>query len=227
MQLGRDRIQISSWKSSTVVANLVPFPAGQALSIEIVEKALNDARSSGFEAAYTAAMTPPQVAPFVACGFKIQEELHLLHQPLEDLATPPREHTRRGHRLDWDDVLALDELAFSDPFWKFDRASLTDAMRATPRHRFQVTRTTPVAGYHVTGLATNNAYIQRVAVHPDAQGGGHGRKLVEHALYWGWRHGARMAYVNTQLENERARNLYQRCGFELAEHRLQVLHRTL
>lgn len=226
---GRDRVQIGSWKSRDDIANLVPFPERNALPVEAVDHALSAIEQQGFVATYTAAMTPTQASPFLAAGFDLVEELHLLRCSLDASLSAERAdktRLRRGRRLDYPDVLELDALAFDD-FWQFDRASLSDSMRATPRHRFQVTRTEPVVGYHVTGLAGANAYVQRVAVHPEAQGQGWGRTLVQDSLRWAWKNGAHTAHVNTQLTNERAVALYERNGFVLANERLQVLYRTV
>lgn len=227
---GRDRVQIGAWKSRDDIANLVPFPDRTALSVEAIEHAVEAVQQQGFAATYTAAMTPAQAQPFLTAGFELVEELHLLRCRLDESAASldrtDKSRLRRGRRLDYPEVLELDALAFDD-FWQFDRASLSDSMRATPRHRFQVTRTEPVAGYHVTGLAGSNAYVQRVAVHPDAQGQGWGRTLVQDSLRWAWKNGARTAHVNTQLTNERAVALYERTGFVLANERLQVLFKRV
>ena len=222
---GRDRVQISGWKARDDVANLVPFPSGERLTPDAVRHAVDSARDGGYERAYTAAMSPQQAVPFLDSGFELFEELHLLERRLDGDPGRERGGLRRGRRADYDAVLSFDRLAF-DEFWQFDRSSLADAMRATPRYRFQVTRTTPVVGYHVTGLAASNAYLQRIAVHPDSQGQGWGRRLVEDALQWAWRNGAARAHVNTQISNERAFSLYERCGFVAAPHRLQVLYRV-
>lgn len=227
---GRDRVQIGAWKSRDDIANLVPFPERNALAVEAIHHTMGAVAQQGFAATYTSAMTPLQAAPFFAAGFDLVEELHLLRCRLDESVAAndraEKSRLRRGRRLDYSDVLELDALAFDD-FWQFDRASLSDSMRATPRHRFQVTRTEPVVGYHVTGLAGSNAYVQRVAVHPDTQGQGWGRTLIQDSLRWAWKNGARIAHVNTQLTNERAVALYERNGFVLANERLQVLYRTV
>jgi ribosomal-protein-alanine N-acetyltransferase len=224
VHIGRDRVQVSQWKSSSSIANLVPFPARDALPPSAVQRAMREAMSYGFSSAYTAALSPSQAEPFLESGFTLYEELHLLRRTIVDEVDAERNVTRRARRADWDEVLMLDALAFDD-FWQFDRVSLADAIRATPRHRFHVIRSTPIHGYHVTGLAGANAYLQRIAVHPDAQGRGYGIALVQDSLRWAWRHGATLAHVNTQLKNTRAVGLYERCGFRQAEHRLMVLWR--
>lgn len=226
VQAGRDRVQISPWKASTATANLIPFPARDQLSPNTVARTINSASKLGYSEAHTAAMSPRQAEPFLRMGFTLLEELHLLRRSLTDELPDNNAGLRRARRSDWEHVLALDALAFQD-FWQFDRDNLTAAIRATPRHRFHVTRTDPVIGYHVTGLAARHGYIQRVAVHPDAEGQGWGSRLVNDALQWAQRHGAHQAHVNTQLTNQRALALYERHGFELAGFRLQVLRITL
>jgi len=223
--VGRDRVQIGPWKSSATTANVIPFPASESLALAAVHKTVEEAMRHGFSSAYTAALTPQQAEPFFEAGFTLFEELHLLRRALSKEVAVDRSVTRKARKADWDDVLALDALAF-EPFWQFDRLALADAVRATPRHRFQVIKSVPVHGYHVTGLAGASAYVQRIAVHPDSQGNGYGKALVAHSLRWAWRNGATSAQVNTQITNERAVGLYERCGFLLAPFRLMVLHRT-
>ena len=221
--VGRDRVQIGPWKESGTTANLIPYPARNKLPIAAVWKTLDESIDRGFTSGYTAALSPSQAEPFFEAGFVLHEELHLLRRELAGEVDVTRGATRRARRADWDQVLELDALAFQD-FWQFDRVALADAIRATPRHRFQVIKSVPVHGYHVTGLAGINAYIQRVAVHPDAQRLGHGAALVNDSLRWAWRNGATSVQVNTQITNDAAVALYQRCGFTFAPHRLLVLH---
>jgi ribosomal protein S18 acetylase RimI-like enzyme len=64
-------------------------------------------------------------------------------------------------------------------------------------------------------------------VHPDARQRGWGRALVADGTSWLWKHGARRAYVNTQLENRAALDLYRACGFSLLPDGLSVLGGSL
>jgi ribosomal-protein-alanine N-acetyltransferase len=223
--IGRDRVQIGPWKASATTANLIPFAVGESLPPVAIGRTIEEALELGYQSAYTAALSPSQAEPFFNAGFVLHEELHLLRRELTGDINVDRTATRRARRTDWEQVLALDHLAFED-FWQFDRAALSDAIKATPRHRFQVIRSEPVFGYHVTGLAGANAYVQRVAVHPTAHKQGYGTALVHDSLRWSWRSGASLSQVNTQIKNEAAVALYERCGFTLAPHRLLVLHRS-
>ncbi len=220
-------MQLAPWRTGSSVANLVPFPSTDRFDESAVRRTVAAVEARGYTGALTSALSFAQAAPFIAHGFVVHEELYLLERDLRGPAVvSDRNRTRRSRRGDWDSVLALDSLAFQ-PFWRFDRQALVDSTKATPRHRFHVTRQEPVAGYHVTGLAGRSGYLQRVAVHPDAQREGWGRSLVEDALLWLQRNNAATAFVNTQLTNVAAVRLYEASGFTIASERLLVLRHDL
>ena len=80
-----------------------------------------------------------------------------------------------------------------------------------------------VSAYAITGRAGEYGYLQRVAVHPDARRRGWGSALVADALLWLWEHGTARVFVNTQLENRAALELYEASGFTLMPEGLLVL----
>jgi ribosomal protein S18 acetylase RimI-like enzyme len=174
----------------------------------------------------TPALAPAEQRAFLLAGFDTHERLHLLAHDLEDLPPARRGGTRRARRGDRSAVLRLDQAAFS-VFWRLDRAGLQEALEAVPSTRFRVTGDGPVTGYAVAGRAGPHGYLQRLAVHPDHQRGGHGRVLVADALRWMQRRGAVRAVVNTQLGNEAALSLYTAVGFRLQPSGLAVLRREL
>jgi GNAT superfamily N-acetyltransferase len=169
----------------------------------------------------------------------VTEHLHLLSHDLRVLpgAEPPDGALRRSYRSDRERVLELDRLAF-DPFWRLDDSGLDEALAATPHTRFRVAMTPPggnggvavvgtVVGYAITGRAGRRGYLQRLAVHPDAQGQGLGLLLVADALRWLRRWRTDRAMVNTQLANDRALALYEGVGFRREPSGLSVLGREL
>jgi ribosomal protein S18 acetylase RimI-like enzyme len=91
----------------------------------------------------------------------------------------------------------------------------------------RVTRGEPLLGYGLFGRAERVGYVQRLAVHPDAQGSGLGLALLCDGLRWMRLRGARSAFVNTQDENVRALQLYERAGFRRLPVGLCVLGREL
>ena len=66
-------------------------------------------------------------------------------------------------------------------------------------------------------------YLQRVAVRPDAQRLGIGRQLVDDAVEWLMRRGARRALVNTGVDNLAALRMYEQASFDRLDDELVVL----
>jgi ribosomal protein S18 acetylase RimI-like enzyme len=183
----------------------------------------------------TGALAPFEQVAFRAAGFEASEHLHLLSHDLRTLpsASPidrgdvdPASAAvtlRRATRADRADVLAVDGLAF-DAFWRLDDAGLDEAIGATPHSRFRVAVIDDrVRGYAITGRAGRRGYLQRLAVHPEAQRRGIGTLLVVDGLRWLRRWRADRAMVNTQLGNENALALYERIGFRRESSGLAVL----
>lgn len=191
----------------------------------------------------TGALAPAEQAPFLEAGFSVIEHLSLLELDLRREPSNPGHPwpdsgrrrrgswaLRRARGTDRPQVLLVDHAAFN-PFWRLDDASLDDALAATPARRFRVAvwprsplpRGRAVAGYAVTGLALDQGYIQRLAVHPDLQSKGAGGALLADGLRWLERRAAARVLVNTQETNERALRLYRSFGFQLSAERLSVL----
>ena len=208
---------------------MVPLSDGAPIGPETITRAVDTLRNRGFRHIVTSALGPREARPFELVGFGLHHELHLLVRDLQQHPAPNRinrQFTRSARRSDWDQVLAIDRLAF-DEFWQFDSAAVRDALRATPSSRFHVARGAPPLGYHITGRAGPNGYLQRLAVHPDAHRQGLGRGLLNDSLAWLQRRNVRRVFVNTQLENTAAYGLYRAEAFELESYRLAVLQLKL
>jgi GNAT superfamily N-acetyltransferase len=245
VQWGADRLRVGPWRGDHHIAYIAPAP-GRPPNGAAIQQCVSELQRQGYVSILTSALSPAEQRPFLDACFTVHEHLHLLRHPL-DRSTPlipdhqpddhrPDDHrggrrtsatTRRGRRRDRDAVLEVDHLAFS-PFWRFDRAGLDDARNATPVSRFRVAadgRT--LVGYAVTGRAGPISYLQRLAVHPDAQRRGVATMLVGDALHWALRRGARSMLVNTQEQNRPAVALYERLGFVLEPDGLDVLELVL
>ena len=223
LHYGSDRLRIGTWRGDARVAYVAPLP-GAALRDTTVAACLEQLRGSGFTSALTSALTEAEQEPFERAGWTVRERLHLLRHTLDPLpGTPaPTPRLRRARWTDRSAILAVDRAAF-DAFWRFDEAGLTDARTATPATRVRVVDDRGVVAYAITGRAGPTGYLQRLAVHPDATGGGLGTALVVDALAWCRRRGADAVLVNTQHANTRALDLYLRLGFHAQPSGLAVL----
>lgn len=216
-------VRIAAWHGRNDIASLALRGRG-SLAPAVVERVLERIRAAGFREVVTNALAPAASMPFVDAGFSVRSRLHVLVHDLEGLG-PPTDLSRRARRGDRGAILAVDAAAF-DEFWRLDEAGLREAARATPSSHTRVVAG-PVRGYVLVGRAAGEGYVQRLAVHPDAQGRGFGRALVADGLAHLRARGAGRAYVNTQVENDRAFALYRDLGFEPAPVGLCVLGKTL
>jgi len=220
LRWGRERARTGRWRGEAEVAYLAPVPSAPPPSAEFLRRCLDILASRGYTRVVTAALSPLEQAGFLAAGFDVAERLHLLALDLEGSlpSMSPGVPLVRARAADRAAVLAVDATAFS-PFWRFDDAGLADALAATPHTRWRVA--TPdrvgsdrrVLGYAICGRAAHQGYVQRLAVAPEAQGQGTGRRLLLDGLRWMRRRGVRRAVVNTQLGNDAALALYRAVGF--------------
>lgn len=222
LRFGQSWARLAPWRGNADIAQLVVGPDARAAASDVAA-CLERARATGYRAVVTGAVNEDDTLPFLEAGLRPREHLHLLAR---DLTTEPPAPARRVSRAAaWDrrDIVELDDAAF-EPFWRLGAAGVRDALDATPKSRLRVGRgDRRIAAYAITGRAGEYGYLQRVAVHPEARQRGWGRALVADAMTWLWHHGIRRAYVNTQLENQPALDLYLACGFTLLPDGLCVL----
>ena len=93
-------------------------------------------------------------------------------------------------REDLETVARLEELCFSIPWSKGS-----------------------VVGYANFRMVADEGEIERVAVHPDFRRRGYGRKLMEAMVDYSRKKGVRDMTLDVRVNNEKAINLYESCGF--------------
>ena len=214
-------VRVGPWRNEPTTASVATF-VDQHLDRAAVSEIVTRLRAEGYDRIVTAALTRQEQDAFLACGFEPLRTLALLRRPLSHPVPRSDIRVKRWRRRRHDDILRVDAAAFDD-FWRFDETALREALDATPHRILRVDASQPPLGYALSGVARSRAYLQRLAVHPDAAGHGIGTGLLLDALRWmRWR-GADEAYVNTQDDNERALALYHRHGFESEAEGLAIL----
>ena len=217
--------RVAEWHGRPDIAS-VSLQCQGPPSQEAIEHLVDELRAAGYREVVTNALAPGPSLPLVDAGFEILGRLHLLSHDFSTLAPAPTRRTRRATVADRAAILAVDAAAFAE-FWRLDAPGLEQAEHATPRSHLRVTRGDRLMGYGLFGRADRTGYVQRLAIHPDAQGEGFGLALLTDGLRWMRVRGARNAFVNTQNDNERALRLYQQAGFRRMPVGLCVLGRTL
>ena len=223
---GAERLRVGAWRGDGSIAYVAPI-TDRPPSAAMVRHACEILATRGYREVLTAALAERERAGFLAAGFEVRDSLHLLAHDLRTVPSGRHPSLRRGRRRDRAAALAADHDAFPT-FWRLDESGFHEAMTATPSSRFRVAVVNHhVVGYAVTGRAGRRGYLQRLAVAPSMQGRGLGRELVADSLDWLRRRGVTEAVVNTQVQNERALQLYLRMGFRLQPSGLEVLGRTI
>lgn len=128
---------------------------------------------------------------------------------------------------DWDTMTELDQVSF-EGFWRLGRLGLEEALGATRRGAALLAKEGgEYVGYAIVGAQWSSAYLQRIAVHPDARGRGFGGRLLKAAMAWGRRNSAITILLNVRPGDSTAREFYERHGFVPGGAALRVLrHRS-
>jgi len=225
---GRERARIWPWRGDDSTAYLAPVPEAPVLSAAFLRRCLAILGDRGFSRVVTSALSPLEQTGFLAAGFEVAEELHLLSRQLDGLPPRPALDVTRIRPSARTQVLAIDGGAFS-PFWQLDDRGLDEALGATPRTRFRgvVGEGETLIGYAINGRAGTRGFVQRLAVAPEARRHGIGRGLLLDGLHWMRRRGVRRAVVNTQVGNAAALTLYYDVGFRREPSGLSVMEAGL
>ncbi|HWC24768.1 MAG TPA: ribosomal protein S18-alanine N-acetyltransferase [Flexivirga sp.] len=118
--------------------------------------------------------------------------------------------------LQWPDIevlTALEEQLFEHDAWS--APSWWSELAARPRRRYTVaTEADTIVGYAGLDCAGATADIMTIAVTPGQQGRGVGHTLLDWLMAQARESGAEAVLLEVRADNEVARNLYARAGFE-------------
>lgn len=229
---GREAARLTTWHGRNRRVVIAPIARNsRSVSAEFVQWCCDLLRDRGICEIYSPALTSPEAESFHAAGFEQVDSLWLLVRPL-DRGAPPIARTKssarttRARRKHLPAIEALDSASFND-FWSLDRTGILDARAATAGGRFTVALAPKPLGYAITGWGSGQAYLQRLAVAPNARRQGIAHDLVSDALRAARRRMSAQVLVNTQVGNEAALALYLSLGFILQDGTLIVMRRDL
>lgn len=181
-------------------------------------------RASGARSIYS--LFPPawMETGLRAEGFKETERITILrHGPLETNAAfdDPRLVIREITRRDLPLVEKIDSEAFPLP-WRLNSASLEKAYLLSARMTIALWDGEAI-GYQMSTNIFNSAHLARLAVLPEFQRRGVGRKLVLEMLDAFTKVGVDNFSVNTQSSNTSSLALYHALGYTVEDQTVKVL----
>ena len=192
----------------------------------------------GYRSVRTSALAPGAALPLERLGFSVSQSLVLLQKSHDQSVPHPAPNhpvhlvrslplLGRPRRTTIDAILEIDSAAFGTE-WSLDTATFEEALRATRHWRIFVSRTEDrIDGFVLAGVTQSHGFIQRLAVHPDAQRRGVASALLSEALGWTQSRRCTNTVVNTDHNNVAALALYRKFSFATLDYGLSVLEKTL
>jgi ribosomal protein S18 acetylase RimI-like enzyme len=210
-------------QGNPAAAHIVVFDGASVPAAEHWRRWGEELAAAGVTTMRTGALSPRQAEQAERAGLVCIQELALLDLSAPFDLTRRSRRTRRLRRGELPVLARIDDAAFGAR-WSLDGAMLGDVCNATPVHRARVVDHAPhgAAGFLISGRAARAGYIQRLAVHPDAQRAGIGSALLTDSLRWLARARVSRVFVNTHVDNHAALELYRRHSFALRPDRLRV-----
>lgn len=164
-----------------------------------------------------------------ARGSGFQQSHEVIFLKWSHLTLPPGEEIsasiRRMQASDLPLVRSVDHQAF-EPIWRNSEQVLKKALGQSG-YATVLEADDELIGYQISTISPLGGHIARLAVSPERQGEGLGRELVRDALDQLGRSGISQVTVNTQSDNRRSIELYQRLGFRPTGQRFPVCQKSL
>jgi ribosomal-protein-alanine N-acetyltransferase len=121
----------------------------------------------------------------------------------------------RMKAADLDEVMVVERACFGNPWtrWYF----MQELQRNPLSHLFVLrilhNGKESIVGFLVCWILNAELHINNIAIHPDWQSRGLGRKLMEFAMDFGKKNHCHCAALEVRVSNARAIELYKRLGF--------------
>jgi len=131
----------------------------------------------------------------------------------------------QASRADADEILLIDRTAFP-PLWQQDEQAIFTSLQ---RDGFLLKAEWQdvLVGY-ACGISNETyGHINRLAVHPQVQGQGIGKRLLAESISHFHQSGLHRITLNTQANNTASRRLYEQFGFQMINCDIQVLTKAI
>ena len=108
------------------------------------------------------------------------------------------------------EVMAVEVAAYPFPW---TQGNFVDSLQAAYLARLLRSESGELLGYFVAMAGVDEMHLLNLTVAPAAQGQGHARRMLDALVAECRAASAGMLWLEVRRSNQRARNLYERCGF--------------
>ena len=116
---------------------------------------------------------------------------------------------RPMQEVDLDEVIAIEEAVYPFPW---TRGIFHDCL-LVGYSCWVYQEQQEIVGYVVMSMAAGEAHILTLAVHPDKQGQGYAKHILDHVLETSRERDVSTIYLEVRPSNQRAIDIYQKAGF--------------
>ncbi len=222
LRRGWARAEARPWNDAYPDAHLRLIRGGGGF----IEASADELLGIGAPSVISPPLPPPTQEAWRLAGFLPEADLSLYRLELDHQVPAPDHLVAVGSQEDLEEATRIDAAAF-EPFWRLDRRGLEEAVRATTKAEILVIHDQDggLCAFAVLGYGIALSYLQRIAVDPSWQGHGMGRSILRACARRARSGGARALLLNTQLSNEKARQLYLGEGYEELPGGLELLRK--
>jgi ribosomal-protein-alanine N-acetyltransferase len=116
---------------------------------------------------------------------------------------------------DLDEVMKVERACFGNPWtrWYFSQELQRNPLSHLFVLRIHNNGKESIVGFLVCWILNAELHINNIAIHPDFQGKGLGKSLMEFAMDFGKKNNCHCAALEVRVSNQRAIELYKRLGF--------------
>jgi ribosomal protein S18 acetylase RimI-like enzyme len=149
-------------------------------------------------------------------GFHLDNQIVVLENQINgrqiEVIPVPGLELSRMQPLELNEVWELDRQCFQ-PLWQMSREDIMTAFHVSENCATIRDHEGRLIGYQISNSLPTGGHLARIAVHPNYQGKGVGRYLLQDLLQKFIMAGVTRVTVNTQIDNRTAIQLYESSGF--------------
>ena len=215
--------QTRKWNDVTSIIYFEKIYGGRSL----LKRIKLEAENTGFK--FNSSMIQEnETHSWLSSRWNAVEKLNVLSINLRSLELKKIEpsHFENFTKNNIDELVDLDKSIFS-PYWQNSKAAFLETLDSCNQNfLFKQYNENKLIGYAILGATRNFSFLQRFGISTKHQNNGHGSKLLNNVLSFAKEKKYTNIRLNTQENNDAAKCLYKKHGFEFTKTNFIILSTT-
>ena len=167
-----------------------------------------------------------EIHSWLASGLNVVEKLNVLTINLRnlELSNTRSQNFDSFTKNNINELVNIDKSIF-DPYWQNSKAAFIETLDSCNQNfLFKQFDGNLLVGYAILGVTRNFSFLQRFGISLEHQKKGHGSELLKNVLNFANEKKYTNMRLNTQENNEAAKRLYVKHGFEFTKTNFMILN---